>query len=138
MIPSAFVMLNSLPLLPGGKVNRRALPGPSRSRPDLDTPYSSPRTPVEEELAEIWATVLDLDGIGIEDNFFDLGGNSLLATQVISRVLSKFKVTVSLRSFLQSLTVAEMALVITQERANGLENSDLEKILAELENNSIK
>ena len=81
MVPSAFVFLDSLPLTPNGKLDRNALPAPDHSRPELEDAFAAPRTPVEENLANIWAVVLKLDKIGIHDNFFDLGGHSLLATR---------------------------------------------------------
>jgi Phosphopantetheine attachment site/AMP-binding enzyme C-terminal domain len=86
MVPSVFVFLDSLPLAANGKVDRKALPAPDQGRPELEHTYTAPRTPVEELLASLWAEALKLDKISIHDNFFDLGGDSLLATQVVSRV----------------------------------------------------
>ena len=83
MIPAAFVMLSALPLTPNGKVDRLALPALEGKRPELDTPFIAPRTPIEEELAGIWAEVLSLDQVGIHDDFYDLGGHSLAATRVV-------------------------------------------------------
>ncbi len=81
MVPAVFVLLDALPLMPNGKIDRRALPAPDRSRPELDKAFVAPRTPTEELLAEIWAQLLDIERVGVHDNFFDLGGHSLLATQ---------------------------------------------------------
>jgi len=114
MIPSAFVMLRALPLTPSGKVDRSALPAPGGTRPHLDTPFAAPRTVVEEELTQIWAEVLSFDQVGINDNFFDLGGHSLAATQIISRVVRRFRLELPIQSLFQAPTVAEMAAVITQ------------------------
>ena len=86
MVPSAFVLLEKLPLTPNGKLDRRALPAPEQSRPELEGGYVAPRTPLEEVIAGIWADVLHLEQVGVEENFFELGGHSLLATQVIARV----------------------------------------------------
>jgi len=133
MIPSTFVTLDALPLAPNRKVNRRALPAPGRSRPELENSYLAPRTPVEEGLAEIWGQVLDIDQVGITDSFFDLGGHSLLATQVISRVIKTFRVKVTLRSLFQAPTVADMAVVIVQNQVEKAESKDIEYLLAELE-----
>jgi len=132
-IPSTFVFLNQLPLLPNGKVNRQALPAPTAARPLLDIPFTAPRTPVEEKLAMIWAEVLDLDEIGVDDNFLELGGDSLRAGQVISRVINAFRVELALRSLFEAPTVAEMALVITQSQAHNADQGQVERMLAELE-----
>ncbi|BDA72451.1 non-ribosomal peptide synthetase [Calothrix sp. PCC 7716] len=109
MVPSAFVLLDALPLTPSGKVNRRALPYPGNTEPELSGVYAAPRTPVEEMLVGIWSEVLGLKIVGIHDNFFDMGGHSLLATQVISRVLTIFKVELPLRKLFEAPTVAALA-----------------------------
>jgi acyl carrier protein len=133
MIPTAFVLLDSLPLAPTGKVDRRALPEPGKSRPDLDTPYVAPRTAEELQLAQIWAEVLSLEQVGIVDNFFDLGGHSLTATQVVSRVIRTFRLEVPLKALFESPTVEKMAAVISAHRAKKLGAEDLDLLLAELE-----
>jgi len=133
MVPSAFVFLDALPALPNGKLDRRGLPAPGSARPELESPYASPGTPVEESLVEVWAKVLGLDQVGIHDNFLELGGDSLLAGQVISRVISTFRVELPLRSLFEAPTVADMALAITQSQVNQAEPADIERMLAELE-----
>jgi amino acid adenylation domain-containing protein/thioester reductase-like protein len=109
MVPSAFVLLKSLPLTPNGKVNRRALPAPEHTRPELEAVYVAPRTPVEKQLAEICAKLLGLEKVGIHDNFFDLGGHSLLITQLLAQVRDTFKVDLSLRTLFEVPTVANIA-----------------------------
>ena len=109
MVPSAFVFLESLPLTPNGKLDRKALPAPDHSRPDLDDAFAAPRTPVEELLANIWAEVLKLDKVGIHDNFFDLGGHSLLATQIVSRIHRAFSIELPLRDIFEAPTIAVLA-----------------------------
>jgi amino acid adenylation domain-containing protein len=116
MIPSAFVILDALPLTPTHKVDKKALPDPGRSRPDLDMPFIAARTPVEEELTQIWAEVLSLNQVGINDNFLDLGGHSLAATQVISRVIERFNLELPLRILFEAPTVANMAEAIVQHQ----------------------
>jgi acyl carrier protein len=118
MMPYSLVYLQALPLTPGGKVNRLALPAPDRSRPQLDTPFQKAQTPVERALAEIWTEVLGLEPIGALDNFFDLGGHSLLATQVVSRVRAAFQVELPLRSLFETPTVADLAVAIVQTQAD--------------------
>ncbi len=119
MIPSAFVVLDALPRLPNGKVDRRALPAPESARPELANAYVAPRTPTEEILAGIWAQVLGIERIGIHDNFFDLGGHSLLATQVISRAREAFGIELPLRSLFESPTVAALAEQVESIRQAG-------------------
>jgi len=133
MIPAAFVVVDSLPLLPNGKVDRRALPAPGRTRPELEVPFVSPRTPIEEALAGIWAEALGIDQVGVVDNFFDLGGHSLLAGRVISRMRDTFQMDVPIQSFLEAPTVADIALVITRCLARELEDDELAHTLAYIE-----
>src|SRR5262249_20341463 len=131
--PSVFVALDAMPLTPSGKVDRRALPDPGNSRPELDTPFVMPTTPIEKQLARIWAQILDLDQVGIHDNFFDLGGHSLAATRVVTQLIKDLQLQLPLHSLFQAPTVAQMALVIVQEQARKLGEKDLERILADLE-----
>ena len=132
MVPARFIFLEALPVSPNGKIDRKALPAPGRSRPELDTPLVDGRTPLEKDLIQIWGEVLELDQIGIHDNFLDLGGNSLAATRIISRVIARFQTEIPLGSLFQSPTVAEMAAVISQYEIKKGEN-ELETILNELE-----
>ena len=120
-------------LTPTGKVDRSALPAPSRTRPELNTIFVAPRTLLEKELAQVWAEILKLDLVGIYDNFFDLGGHSLGATRVVSHVIRTFQVDVPLQALFAAPTVAEMAALITQHQAKKLGEQDLHRILAELE-----
>ena len=108
MIPTAFVLLESIPLTPNGKVDRRALPAPDFQL-GLNANFVAPYTPTQEILAKLWAEVLNLKQVGIYDNFFEIGGHSLLATQVISRLRSLFEVELPLRRLFESPTVAELS-----------------------------
>jgi amino acid adenylation domain-containing protein len=117
MLPSAFVLLDELPLTPSGKVDRRALPAPDQSRPASVDVCQPPRTPTEEVLARIWAEVLKLEKVGIHDNFFELGGHSLLATQIVSRIRAAFSIELPVRHMFESPTVAETAVIITESQA---------------------
>jgi amino acid adenylation domain-containing protein len=112
MIPSAFVFLDALPLTPHGKLDQRALPAPEQSRPELAESYQAPRNPVEESLARIWAEVLKLEKVGVHDNFFDLGGHSLKAVQVISRARKAFEVDLPLRRLFETPTIVGLAEAI--------------------------
>jgi amino acid adenylation domain-containing protein len=112
MVPTAFVFLDALPLLPNGKVDRRALPAPEPTHLELEQAYSAPRTPVEEMVAEIWADILGLERVGIHDNFFALGGHSLLATQVLSRIRKVLRVELPVRCLFETPTAAGLAAYI--------------------------
>ena len=133
MLPSAFVILDALPVLPNGKLDRRGLPAPAQGRPELENSFVASRTPIEEALAEIWAEVLGLDRVGIHDNFLELGGDSLLASQVIAQVIKTFQVEVPLRSLFESPAIADMAVLIAQNQAKQAEPEDIERMLTELE-----
>ncbi len=119
MIPAAFVKLEALPLSPNGKVDRRALPKPGRARPDLEGDFVAPRSQAEESLARIWCEVLDLDEVGVFDHFLELGGDSLRAARVLSRVRDMFGVSVALRSFFETPTVAGLAIAINEAKRSG-------------------
>jgi amino acid adenylation domain-containing protein len=116
MVPSAFVLLDKLPLMPNGKVDRNDLPAPDQNRAVSDAGYVAPRTLVEELLAEIWAGVLKLDKVGIYDNFFDLGGHSLLATQLVSRIRESLQVEFPLRALFEKPTVGGLAERVEEAR----------------------
>ena len=133
MIPSAFVALESLPLLPNGKLDRKALPAPDASRADLDQPFAGPRTPVEESLCKIWADVLKRDEVGIHDNFFELGGHSLLATRVMSRVRQSFQIEMALRTLFEHPSVAGLAGEISRNRTTTSAQRELMNLLNDLE-----
>ncbi|MCX7571136.1 amino acid adenylation domain-containing protein [Tumebacillus sp. DT12] len=130
MVPSAFVPLEVLPLTSNGKVDRRALPAPEGGRDELATEYVAPRNETEERLVRIWADVLRLERIGVLDNFFDLGGHSLLGTQVISRIRQEFQVSVPLRSLFEQPTVAFLAEVIVKAQSQDGGSSAAPKIAA--------
>jgi amino acid adenylation domain-containing protein len=133
LVPSAFVFLDSLPLTPHGKVDRKALPAPEQSRPELDETFSAPRTAVEGPLAGIWAEVLKIDKVGIHDNFFDLGGHSLLATQVVSRIRRSLRVEVPLRTMFEAPTIAGLAIAILKKQAETIDEKNMSRILADIE-----
>ena len=116
MVPAIFVSLPAMPLTPNGKIDRRALPAPPHARPGLEAAYVAPRTPLEQELEKIWSEVLDLDDIGVHDNFFDLGGHSLRAAQVLARIRHLFQVEIPLKMFFAKPTLAALADYIESPR----------------------
>ncbi|MBV6717582.1 condensation domain-containing protein, partial [Paenibacillus chitinolyticus] len=114
MIPSYFIRLERIPLTPNGKVDRKALPAPEAGA-DGGAEYIAPRTPLEAKLAAIWQDVLGLQkGIGIRDNFFDLGGHSLRATTLVGKVHKELNVDLPLRDVFRHSTVEEMAEAIAR------------------------
>ena len=116
MLPSAFVSLAVLPLNPNGKVDREALPAPDEaSRPSPEG--RSPRTPVERAIAAIWSRVLGIDGIGVDESFFDLGGHSLLAAQVVVAIREDMSVDIGLQALLDAPTIAGLATSVERSRA---------------------
>jgi acyl carrier protein len=120
MIPSTFVMLDAVPLNANGKVDRRALPAPGATRPELEMPYCAPQGPVEEGLAAIWADVLGVERVGRDDPFLDLGGHSLHAVRVLARISELFQEEIKLPDFFAAPTVAGLArTVLALERAPG-------------------
>lgn len=133
MVPSAFVQLDSLPLTPNGKLDRRALPQPDADRRDAEQTYVGPRVPVEEQLVGIWSAILGVEPIGIYDNFFQLGGHSLQASRMIAQVSETFQVDLPLRSFFEAPRIADLALVITQQRSVEIEQDELAQLLSQLE-----
>jgi amino acid adenylation domain-containing protein len=110
MVPAAFVRLSSLPLLPNGKIDRRALPAPHQTRPDLGEAFVAPRTATERLLADLWADVLRVKQVGINDNFLELGGDSILSIQVISRAHRAGK-KLTLTQLWEHPTIAELAAI---------------------------
>lgn len=120
MVPAGFVFLDALPMLASGKVNRRALPEPSRDRPQLETAYVAARTPLEEALIETWSRHIGVDGIGIDDFFFDLGGDSLTAIAVLTSIHESFQIQIKLLEFAEAPTVRQLARLIETQLAAGL------------------
>ena len=110
MVPSAFVLLEALPLTPSGKVDRRALPAPDTARPELEKAFIAPRNPVEERIARIWTQVLQLESVGVYDNFFELGGDSILALQIIAKA-HQAGLQLTLKHLFQHQTIAELTAV---------------------------
>jgi amino acid adenylation domain-containing protein/non-ribosomal peptide synthase protein (TIGR01720 family) len=108
-VPSAFVTLDELPLLPSGKVNQVALPQPTFARSDEVGEYRGPSTALEERIADVWRTVMGLDRLGVTDDFFRMGGHSLIATRLVSRLRADLGVDLTMRDFFEHPTVAELA-----------------------------
>jgi amino acid adenylation domain-containing protein len=115
MIPSAFVQLESMPLTPNGKIDRRALPAPSASSRFLEEEPVLPRTPMEKSLTTIWQEVLKVEQIGIHDNFFEMGGYSLLVMQLMSKLSTEMNLHISPKLLFLHPTIAQLAEVLNSE-----------------------
>ena len=115
MVPSAFVTLPHLPLSPNGKRDRKALPAPNQNRPALDTQYAPPRNPLESYLVELWQDILNLDQVGIDDRFFDLGGSSLQGAQFINRLKDALGEFIYIVTLFAAPTIAEYAQLLRRD-----------------------
>ena len=123
MVPSVFVWLETLPLMPNGKVDLRTLPLPENARLELENVFVGPRTEAEQLVAQLWREVLKVEKIGIHDNFFELGGHSLTATQVISRLRDAFRTEVPLLFLFEAPTVADLTDKIETLNGQGVDLS---------------
>ena len=117
MVPAAFVVIEVLPLTPNGKVDRRALPAPELDRADAGAEYAEPRTPVEERIAAMWGEVLGVEKPGIDDDFFALGGHSLRATRVATRLRDAFGVELTVRDLFEAPTIRSLAMLVDERMA---------------------
>jgi acyl carrier protein len=139
MIPSAFVLLATLPLTANGKIDRRALPAPTQeSRAEQ---YVRPETSVQEVISGIWEELLGVERIGIHDNFFELGGHSLLVAQMLARLQDAFQVELPLRRVFEDLTisvVAQLLIEISGDRARVERTADLLVRVSQLSDDEIE
>ena len=121
MVPAALMLLPKLPLNANGKIDRQALPEPEQVQTKA---YVAPRTPTEELVASIWAEVLRRDRVSTEDNFFDLGGHSLMATQIVSRIREKFHVELAMRILFEKPTISGLAQAVEAAQQDGSESAE--------------
>ena len=120
MIPSIFMVLDSLPLTNNGKIDRRSLPLPDQTKPELEKTFVAPRNSIEQLLIETWTEVFKFEQIGIHDNFFELGGHSFLALQLISKINQKLDTNISLGLLFQYPTVADLAVRVAKNSDNSV------------------
>jgi acyl-coenzyme A synthetase/AMP-(fatty) acid ligase/acyl carrier protein len=132
MVPAGFLLLPALPLTPNGKVDRKALArlGADEHRP-ATAGYAAPRNPIEELLAPLWQEVLGVERVGVHDDFFALGGHSLLGVQLVSRVRDLFGVKLPVRTLFHATTIAELAERVAEEMAAGAGDDLLAELFAE-------
>ncbi|HET9185583.1 MAG TPA: amino acid adenylation domain-containing protein, partial [Solirubrobacterales bacterium] len=117
MVPAAFVFLPALPLSPNGKVDARALPAPERVRPELAAAYAAPKSELERIIAAVWQEALGVETVGIHDNFFDLGGHSLLLAKVHARLKEVLERELSLVDLFKNPTVSSLAAALSRPAA---------------------
>jgi acyl carrier protein len=133
MVPSVFVRLETLPFTHNGKLDRAALPAPGIENTLRDETFTAARTPVEERLSVMLSALLGLEQVSVNDNFFILGGHSLLGTQLISQIRSAFGVELALRTLFESPTIAQLALEIERlviARIETLSEDEVHRLLA--------
>jgi amino acid adenylation domain-containing protein len=132
MVPSAFVILQAMPLNANGKIDRKALPEPEITRDKLESAFVAPNTPLEESIAGIWANVLGIERVGIYDHFLELGGHSLLAVRVLSKLAQIYQIELPLRSLFEAPTVAALANLVEQKLIELVESLSEEEVLRRL------
>jgi acyl carrier protein len=131
MVPRRFVRIDEVPLTHNGKVDRSALPRRDARRVSLPIAFQGPRSPLEERIAAVWCEVLEADRVGVDDAFLELGGNSLLAIQVISRVNHAFDVDLPLRSAFEASTIESLARLVERtllEEIEALTDAEAERL----------
>jgi hypothetical protein len=137
MAPGAFVELDALPLTPNGKIDRRALPDPGNDRAITEVPFIPPRTNLEEEIARLWRDALQLNDIGVHDNFFDLGGHSLLLVKVRDRICNDLHKQVSMIDLFQYPTISLLADLLSHTQ-NGAPLLDVSEGRADARSRSLR
>jgi acyl carrier protein len=115
MIPAVFVLLAQMPVTASGKPDRRALPAPDASRPALAAPYVAPRNELEREIAALWRELLQLERVGVHDNFFDLGGHSLLIVKMHDKLAARLDKEFSVVELFKHPTVESLARHLDRE-----------------------
>jgi amino acid adenylation domain-containing protein len=129
MVPSSFVMLGDLPLLPNGKIDRQALPAPETHRLGSQAAFVAPSTPIEEALANIWIEILGVEQAGVDDNFFYSGGHSLKAMQMVSHAQQRFGIDLRLRDFFTSPTLGGLAELVEEALIANASSESIDELL---------
>ncbi|MEU8628772.1 amino acid adenylation domain-containing protein [Streptomyces sp. NPDC048669] len=135
MVPSFVLLLATFPLTPNGKVDRKALPEPDRLRDYSELAFVPPEGPVQENLAEIWGDILGVDKVGVLDNFFSLGGHSLVATRLASRIRRRFGVELRLQDVFGMPTITAMGDEVERllaERVNSMTEDEVRELFEQL------
>jgi len=133
MLPSIFVLIDAVPLTPHGKVDRRALPSPIAGNVATAAEYIAPRTPTERELAAIWQELLEVERVGITENFFEIGGHSLSAMRVVARMQSIHDLDIPVSCLFLHPTIESLAAEVDVMRVSAHSDEDLLRILDEID-----
>src|SRR6185503_5975636 len=115
MCPTTFVQIERFPLSPNGKVDRKALPAPTRARPDLGTPFAPPRSSLERLIADLWQDVLDVERVGVDDRFFELGGTSLQAARFVNEMQTRLGESIFVVSLFGAPSVANYGAFLQEQ-----------------------
>ena len=138
MVPSAFVMLDALPRLPNGKIDRQGLPAPEQKRPDLDQRYVAPRSDLQRYLSGLWCEVLKVDEVGIHDRFFELGGTSILAARIVNRLQEELGQSIDIISIFESPSIGEYAVFLKKHYAQAIARKFPREVGLDVEPDAIK
>lgn len=133
MVPGAFVLLDNLPLTQNGKIDLKALPLPGEARVGSEANYVAPRNSVEVTIVGIWSQLLGIERVGVKDNFFQLGGHSIFAIQLLSRLNKAFNLDLQIRIIYDNPTPGALAATIVRTQAEQADRAVLDSLLAELE-----
>ncbi|TWP53789.1 amino acid adenylation domain-containing protein [Lentzea tibetensis] len=131
MVPAVLVVVDDMPISANGKIDRAALPPPPRTRPELDVELVEPRDDLERALAAVWGDVLAMDEVGVLDNFFDLGGDSLNAIRLLSRITDELHVELGLTDLVQAPSIAQVARKVETLRAQGIAPEEFPTVRAD-------
>ena len=137
MVPSVYVVMDTLPQTPNGKVDRNALPDPAGQRKEESSPYVSPRTPLEQAIATIWEDVLKVDRVGLDDNFFDLGGHSLLIVKVFNKLKELSQYEFTLVDIFQHPTVGALSSLLGRQSGVNRFSSENQRVSANSQQGSL-
>jgi acyl carrier protein len=133
MLPSAFVVLDRLPLTTSGKVDRMALPSPKKSRHELSDTFIGPTTAIEKILAKRWAEIIEIDEVGIHDDFSELGGDSVLAAQIVSEINNIFSLKQPLQTLFEAPTVAKLVEFVLMNETQPGHSDKVANLLMKIE-----
>lgn len=136
LIPSVLMPLDAMPLTPNGKIHRKGLPAVEQINREPERIPEPPRNRVEEALSWMWAEVLDVEEVGIHDDFFEMGGHSILASQLVSRMRETFHIELSMRTFFDAPTIARLAGIIIRDEQQAMKVERIAELLMDVINYS--